>query len=1828
MLVADVQAPALTIIGDADVHVKQLSKYHDAGASALDDTAGPVVVAVSGLDEIDTREPTAPGLPYLISYTATDDAGNAAVAQRRVHVEALCPEGERMCFDGPEPYCSLLGGLCGFDDGLKSLSDTPDGIVVAASRKMQGRTRPALVPRGTGDLSVTTSGNLVLEVRVPMNEAYVDPGAVSVDEEDGDLSNAVTSSGAFSIATAQPTPAKTPFVVRYRVEDSAGVAALAERHVHVYDPCTDAGRGALCEGRKFDGGSGCDDGRPELCALLADAVSVQRSTETLNDSEDSIEASLVAASDPPELTLVGPAEVHVPYGVRYTTCKAGVQLDSPCERGVIARNSRGEDRAGDVSLCGVRFVDGGLDGCPPMSAPGSYSLTFSLEASTGRRVTVVRRVVVAPACPVGERSCPGSDSNRCSVDGLCSLDAAAPLDDDEGSSSGVSGASLILRTRGGTMRSAVKIKQHAAYVACSADVRPFPPEDPEETPCEPGAIVVGKGGDATVAVYACPPLECASGSSPSACSGHEFSRKGVQDCVDTHQPVGTAFVLQFVAYDVVQGNVLRIERTVEFIRPCSSNEHSCERDGTWTCEPVPCGFALGLKLHMASRAVYGPTLLLVGDPVMQRAYGAEFGDGDRPLTKCSYVAQARATVPGGGVACGAYAGEGYDDISSRIRVVALDSRCEVNTAYRGRCAPGTYRFAFFVTDDEGLLIENANPPTKTLVVSSVYEVKGSIRIVDASFDDHASADVESQRLWLVERGDIAASIAAGFAAQGDPAHDVALEYIAPAPRADGTFGLEVAFVARVHKQASGALASAGADVLSVKTRRAFQAVVVEPFYVEQFEVNETTPLANATEDAVWNLEGQALVLDRRVDEASARVELTRAVSTDAFRAEQASAAAVEKSLASTFEAGLAIAKMGQANASSQADTALKAQSAPSNATNSTATLNVTYGLGELKGPDFGLFPSAAAREITDALATGLNGSAAAAALHACGRSSSRGDNMYAFDVSSPAIDPSRPPTQQARRRRRVAAPSSVRAVLASNSSRALSAGRKLLARSKSSAKKQKSGTDALDLLDKEAVNVDDISGYSLFAVEKYVQFQQRTYLDKAKLIGASKTAGSVVIGGVLVSQRRYRAPATCIGLEGFASDPTSYLFGFGGSNTGRSRYKHLFSNICERARLIAEQTRTTPDRSAFPFPPFGRDPSFYPQSALFDPVVEGHEHLFYHESEMRFATNYSAGIPYGFFPSTYQEVFPSKDNDYEYDYEAFRAKKPVERAATCSRFGAVPAPPAPGALEGIFEVYLDNALRANRALRAVRYLQDGGFLDGNTKSVEVAMILRDNNRRISSRARVSFAVKRSGVIEAATEVATMPDFSVWAMGFAGVWVVYVLYELVTDVKAAARHFRKFRAIDHASARMQSMDERRRIEYAKRKVGKFRSGTASTFWRAMFGTKQKKAPALRDMRTHRRHRIRFRVHFVYSIMRCVDIVLVAMLVLVHSDSREVTRQIDYNANFFPFYDGDNAARARPFLLKRDTPFELSPPGAPEGSNRYLLASDGGPYACVYRSIAAHLQRGIRYRDLAKSLAVISVLARVLEIYMHGYFAKQLRPILQTLSHFFVLAGSCIFLIAVFAGGLGLAAHHLIGDTSEAFSSVGKSLESALSYIFGDIAMLGREVLFGGSKMHTDAYTLAAGLIFVLYPVIALLLLFQFLLAILIDEFSAAKDEAKLLGEAVTDMGSEFVAALWEQLLKVAIYLTNAIERTCALGACKTTRKKGGQPPMLQPMPSPSKRNANDNSFFYQGLRKNMPSMRDLTAVRARLRQLASIHLWTTRRRANPGGGGRTRSRRIW
>ncbi|MDC0324443.1 DUF5011 domain-containing protein [Akkermansiaceae bacterium] len=162
----DTSPPVITLTGPASVTIEAGSEYADAGATATDAVDGAIVVVVD--NKVNAQIPGS----YLVSFTATDAAGNAAVeVTRTVIVEDTLP-----------PVITLTGSAlvtieAGADyiDAGATATDTVDGAIsVVVDNKVNAQIPGSYLVSFT---ATDAAGNSAVEVTrtVIVEEADTSP---------------------------------------------------------------------------------------------------------------------------------------------------------------------------------------------------------------------------------------------------------------------------------------------------------------------------------------------------------------------------------------------------------------------------------------------------------------------------------------------------------------------------------------------------------------------------------------------------------------------------------------------------------------------------------------------------------------------------------------------------------------------------------------------------------------------------------------------------------------------------------------------------------------------------------------------------------------------------------------------------------------------------------------------------------------------------------------------------------------------------------------------------------------------------------------------------------------------------------------------------------------------------------------------------------------------------------------------------------------------------------------------------------------------------------------------------------------------------------------------------------------------------------------------------------------------------------------------------------------------------------------------------------------------------------------------------------------------
>ncbi len=400
--VNDVTPPVVTLAGDPTITLEaKLDTYVEPGASAEDSVDGSVPVTISGSVNEDV-----PG-SYVLTYTATDGAGNSASNTRTVIVEDTT--APVITLNGVDPL-TLEAGVDNYIEAGATASDsvdgpvsvTPSGVVDTAipgtytvtyeatdnAGNSATTTRTVIVVDTTPPV-VTLIGptNLTLEAGVDM---YTEQNATADDAADGSLQ--VTITGTVDVSTPGV------YTLVYTATDAANLSGSAERTVTVVDTLAPvvALNGApsltveAATGYVDQGATAVDAADGAVGVVASGAVNVNQLgiytiTYTATDNAGNVGAAVrsvevvdttapvVSLNGSPALTIEAVAEAYV-------------------EQGAAAEDTL----EGSVNVSITSNVNSDV--------PGTYTVTYSASDSSNNTGTAIRTVTVvdttAPAISV------------------------------------------------------------------------------------------------------------------------------------------------------------------------------------------------------------------------------------------------------------------------------------------------------------------------------------------------------------------------------------------------------------------------------------------------------------------------------------------------------------------------------------------------------------------------------------------------------------------------------------------------------------------------------------------------------------------------------------------------------------------------------------------------------------------------------------------------------------------------------------------------------------------------------------------------------------------------------------------------------------------------------------------------------------------------------------------------------------------------------------------------------------------------------------------------------------------------------------------------------------------------------------------------------------------------------------------------------------------------------------------------------------------------------------------------------------------------------------
>jgi large repetitive protein len=446
--VTDVTPPTITLLGDNPVELAAGDTYSEPGFTAVDNVDGDVSGNVQiGGDAVDTNVPDT----YIITYNVSDAAGNAATEVTRT-VVVTDQTAPVITLNGPNPLILAAGST--YVEAGATAQDNVDGDISGAIA-INNSALNTSIP-GSYDIIYSVSdaaGNPAQETRtvivedqsapiitligqnpltVPASSPYNDPGAIAIDNVDGDISANIQVDD-----SAVDTDVPGSYQVTYDVMDAAGNPAIQKvRTVIVEDqtPPVIVLNGAnplnLAVGDTYNepGATASDNVDGDLTgAIVIDASvvntavagSYQVTYDVMdaagNNATTAIRTVNVSDQGGPVITLLGDNPLTLEVGDPYI------------EPGATASDDVDGDLSGDI-LIDASAVN--------TNAPGSYEVTYNVADGAGNAaIEAIRTVnVIDVSAPV--ITLVGNNPQIIAVgDSYTELGAVA-FDDEDGNISG------------------------------------------------------------------------------------------------------------------------------------------------------------------------------------------------------------------------------------------------------------------------------------------------------------------------------------------------------------------------------------------------------------------------------------------------------------------------------------------------------------------------------------------------------------------------------------------------------------------------------------------------------------------------------------------------------------------------------------------------------------------------------------------------------------------------------------------------------------------------------------------------------------------------------------------------------------------------------------------------------------------------------------------------------------------------------------------------------------------------------------------------------------------------------------------------------------------------------------------------------------------------------------------------------------------------------------------------------------------------------------------------------------------------------------------------
>ena len=396
--VIDSTKPTIQLIGDSTVSIEVGGSFIDPGATASDTNDGDITssIIISGTFDLNSTG------TYALTYNVSDSAGNSAdpVTRTIIVVDTSPPQ---FSLNGDSNLDIDLNTV--FIDPGATAIDSYDGDI-SSSVNIIGNVDTSTIGSTTlyynvSDSAGNAASQLVRTVNVVENtlpiisligdasvsievfSSFIDEGATATDNYDGNITNAIVSTGTVDPSTVGVS------IIRYNVTDSSGNSAVeVTRTVTVQDTTSpilsligDASM-SLELGDTFNdpGATATDNYDGNITNNIASSGSVDVNSAgtyviayNVTDSQGNVATQIirtVVVGTPPSINLQGDNPQTIQYGVTYI------------ELGATSSDVEDGDLTPSISITGS----------VNSSILGTYNIQYSVTDSSGN-TTIVQRVV-------------------------------------------------------------------------------------------------------------------------------------------------------------------------------------------------------------------------------------------------------------------------------------------------------------------------------------------------------------------------------------------------------------------------------------------------------------------------------------------------------------------------------------------------------------------------------------------------------------------------------------------------------------------------------------------------------------------------------------------------------------------------------------------------------------------------------------------------------------------------------------------------------------------------------------------------------------------------------------------------------------------------------------------------------------------------------------------------------------------------------------------------------------------------------------------------------------------------------------------------------------------------------------------------------------------------------------------------------------------------------------------------------------------------------------------------------------------------------------------